>query len=334
MTRPPRANYPSDGKIYHEARRPGYAHTIRLHEELQDMYMGLKISLGQRKSHTDVVRCLFEAVELAITTVLQSQEQCPVPENVDVGPSRKAMVDDPDEDVKDPDEDVVELGLLSSDDEMMPTDICLVYVICPFEQALEQALSILEKKGLRIEEVIHDDNASVDAILAQHNIMSSKDLWRKCKKYNVKVQRTIQDKRRSLNEGNVDAATIIAQVAVFSVQQLKDFCRENALPIAGIKLTLVQRVSVHLKLPEAGGATELSRMRPLKYPELATHDLLVTKDIHNAADHWAGDLSVCRTLPGNRRCVTENWGPEKERKFPPVTRTTVWKYNIARKTFG
>ncbi|KAL2643389.1 hypothetical protein R1flu_010976 [Riccia fluitans] len=31
--------------------------------------------------------------------------------------------------------------------------------------ALEQALTTLKQKGLTIEEVVHDDNASVDAIL-------------------------------------------------------------------------------------------------------------------------------------------------------------------------
>ncbi|KAL3700559.1 hypothetical protein R1sor_018581 [Riccia sorocarpa] len=84
MTRPPRAKYHSDGKIYHEARRPGFAHTMRLPEELLDTYMALKNSLGPRKSHVDMVRFLFEASEPAITVVLQASEQRPVPENEDV----------------------------------------------------------------------------------------------------------------------------------------------------------------------------------------------------------------------------------------------------------
>ncbi|KAL3702219.1 hypothetical protein R1sor_020241 [Riccia sorocarpa] len=38
MTRPPRPKYPSDAKKYREQRRPGYAHTVRLPEELLETY--------------------------------------------------------------------------------------------------------------------------------------------------------------------------------------------------------------------------------------------------------------------------------------------------------
>ncbi|KAL3697018.1 hypothetical protein R1sor_011094 [Riccia sorocarpa] len=38
MMRPPRPKYPSDSKNFHEVRRPGYAHTIRLPEELPSKY--------------------------------------------------------------------------------------------------------------------------------------------------------------------------------------------------------------------------------------------------------------------------------------------------------
>ncbi|KAL3681050.1 hypothetical protein R1sor_024006 [Riccia sorocarpa] len=278
MTRPPRAKYPSDGKNYHEAQRPEYTHTIRLPEELLDMYVALKNSLGPRKSHADVVRFLFEAAEPTITAVLQFQEQRPVPENEDVRPSGEAMVDDPDGDVQDPDDDVVELGLLSSDDETLPTGMYAAN---------------------------SDDEQEVV------------------------------------------------------------LCPDS-----------------HAQIPEAGGATVVSRQCPLKYPELATHDLayklkswiytccknatrgdttpqLVTKDIHNAADHWAGDHSVCRTLPSNSQMRYRKLGARKRTKISLqreshkavkdfikkyrtvtrtnkdlVTRTTVWKYNITRKTFG
>ncbi|KAL3694028.1 hypothetical protein R1sor_007679 [Riccia sorocarpa] len=124
------------------------------------------------------------------------------------------------------------------------------------------------------------------------------------------------------------------------MQQLKEYCREHALPQSGAKLQLVHRVSVHLNLPEAGATTEIQRTRPLKYPELAANDIayklkswiytcaknaavrgdttpqLLTLDIHNASDHWAGDHSTCRTLPGNRKCVMENWNYETQRKYP------------------
>ncbi|KAL2635012.1 hypothetical protein R1flu_006491 [Riccia fluitans] len=64
--------------------------------------------------------------------------------------------------------------------------------------ALEQALTTLKQKGLTIEEVVHDDNASVDAILTQHGILSSKDLWHKCKNIMSKFKEVLQEKRKRL----------------------------------------------------------------------------------------------------------------------------------------
>ncbi|KAL3691490.1 hypothetical protein R1sor_005141 [Riccia sorocarpa] len=42
---------------------------------------------------------------------------------------------------------------------------------------------------------------------------------------------------------------------------------------------------------------------------------ILTLDIHNAADHWAGNHSTYRTLPGVRKCVTENWTTATESKY-------------------
>ncbi|KAL3685455.1 hypothetical protein R1sor_003477 [Riccia sorocarpa] len=155
-----------------------------------------------------------------------------------------------------------------------------------------------------------------------------------------KFKELLQEKRRTPTDRTVEATTTIAQVAVFSVQQLRDYCRQQSLLQTGSKLLLVQRVSVHLNLPEAGGTTEIQRTRPLRYPELASHDIayklkswiytcaknaalrgdttpeLLTRDIHNAADHWAGDHATCRTLPGTRKCVVKNWSGIQERKYP------------------
>ncbi|KAL2628781.1 hypothetical protein R1flu_013467 [Riccia fluitans] len=170
--------------------------------------------------------------------------------------------------------------------------------------ALEQALTLLEARGLAIAEVIHNDNTQVDSILHQHNIVDN------------------------------------CAGCSFSVAQLKDYCQDNGLQQTGSKLQLVQCVSVHLKLPEAGANTEIQCQRPLKYPELAAHDLayklkswiytcmrkkcssqgdttpqLLTLDIHNAANHWAGDHSTCRILPGVRKCVMENWSAGQMCKY-------------------
>ncbi|KAL3702088.1 hypothetical protein R1sor_020110 [Riccia sorocarpa] len=72
MTRPPRPKYPSDLKNYHELRKPGCAHTIRLPEELLVTYVDLKRALGARTTHADVIRFLFEAADPAIQAALQS----------------------------------------------------------------------------------------------------------------------------------------------------------------------------------------------------------------------------------------------------------------------
>ncbi|KAL2634734.1 hypothetical protein R1flu_006213 [Riccia fluitans] len=186
-----------------------------------------------------------------------------------------------------------------------------------------------------------------------------------------KFKELLQEKRRTQKESTVEAATTIAQVAVFSVVQLKEYCRDHDLPQSGSKLQLVQRVSVHLKLPEAGASPEIQRQRLLKYPELAAHDIayklkswiytcaknaalryvpsmmfilnsvessfgslrshhsnhlfmfvkgdatpeLLTMDIHNAADHWAGDHTTCSNLLGVRKCVVEKWTGGKEAKY-------------------
>ncbi|KAL3684743.1 hypothetical protein R1sor_002765 [Riccia sorocarpa] len=200
---------------------------------------------------------------------------------------------------------------------------------------LEQALKNLEDKGLNIVEVVHDDNAQVDSILTQHNIISSKDLCINVRTLCVSSRKCC----RSPHEGSDDGATTIAQVAVFSMQQLKDYCKDNKLPTSGNKLQLVQRVYVSLNWPEAGASTELQRQRPFKYPELAQYDLAyklkswiytcsknmaarrdvtpetLTIDVQNAADHWAGNHTVCRTLPGTRKCVVENWDSGRESKY-------------------
>ncbi|KAL2641819.1 hypothetical protein R1flu_009406 [Riccia fluitans] len=138
---------------------------------------------------------------------------------------------------------------------------------------LEEALTLLEQDGLKIQEVVHDDNSQVDAILGQHDIMSSKDLWHKCKNIMEKFKEVLQEKRWSPSDSEVEGATTIVVVAVFLVQQLKDFCKDNGLQTTGSKLQLVQRVSLVLKLPEVGASTEIQRTRPLCYPELAHHDL-------------------------------------------------------------
>ncbi|KAL3678397.1 hypothetical protein R1sor_021353 [Riccia sorocarpa] len=76
---------------------------------------------------------------------------------------------------------------------------------------------------------------------------------------------------------------------------------------------------------------------------------LPTLDIHNSADHGAGDHSTCKNLPGNRKCVIKNWSSEHQRKYAEggetmkismartnrvlVDRTSVWKVQLASHVF-
>ncbi|KAL3694997.1 hypothetical protein R1sor_008648 [Riccia sorocarpa] len=233
MTRPPRPRYPSDAKNYHETRRPGFAHTVRLPQELLDKYTALKLALGPRKSHADVIRFLFEAAEPAIASVLQERSDRVVIEQDSVNPVDVEMQCDPDGDVA---------------DEIEP------------------------------------------------------DMSNLCN-----------------SDGEIEQDP--GQVAADSEDDEPSCC------------------FIVLRLPEAGGSTEIQRQRPLKYPELAQHDLayklkswiytccknaatrgdttpqLLTTDVQNAADHWAGDHTVCRTLPGTRKCVTEQWESGRESKY-------------------
>ncbi|KAL3694487.1 hypothetical protein R1sor_008138 [Riccia sorocarpa] len=94
MTRPPRLKYPSDAKNYHDTAQ--FAHTIRLPEELLQPYLNLKIALGSRTTHADVIRFLFEAADVAIQTVLQSAEVCVVSDSQEHLPMEDPAEADPD----------------------------------------------------------------------------------------------------------------------------------------------------------------------------------------------------------------------------------------------
>ncbi|KAL3685389.1 hypothetical protein R1sor_003411 [Riccia sorocarpa] len=110
MTRPPLPKYPSDMKNYHESRRPGYAHTVRLPEELLEKYVALKNPLGPRKSHADVIRFLFEAAEPAIASVLRERSDRAVIDSDSVAPVDVEMQCDPDGPV----DDEIEAGMSDS----------------------------------------------------------------------------------------------------------------------------------------------------------------------------------------------------------------------------
>ncbi|KAL2632320.1 hypothetical protein R1flu_017006 [Riccia fluitans] len=322
MTRLPRPK--SDNKNYHEIRRPGCAQTIRLPEELLDTYVTLRRCLGPKTSHATVIRFLFEAADATITAVIQAEDARIIQDSQlhpsvsncnQEEPEFKDVEDSEDEELSD-EETMEEVGLGGAD---------VDNVLCADSQP---------------ENVTRDPPLHVfpDAIFGFWS--KTKDLCHKCKSIMFKFKEVLQEKRRTPSDCSVEAATTIAQVAVFSIQHLKDFCKEIGLPGTGNKLQLVQRVSLFQNLPKARASDEIQRQRPLRYPELAAHDIayklkswiytcaknatargdttpkMLTVDVQNAADHWAGNHDTCRTLPGVRKCVVENWPQGRDCKYP------------------
>ncbi|KAL2634056.1 hypothetical protein R1flu_005535 [Riccia fluitans] len=139
-------------------------------------------------------------------------------------------------------------------------------------------------------EVIHDDNMQVDAILSQHNILSQKDLWHKCKNIMGKFKELLQEKRRTPQDSTVKVATTIAQ------RHLK----YPELATHDLAYKLKSWIYTCAKNAALRGDTTPERQ---------------TMDIHNAADYWAGDHNTCRNLHGVQKCIVENWSGERKRKY-------------------
>lgn len=75
-------------------------------------------------------------------------------------------------------------------------------------------------------EVVHDDKASVDTILAEYGIFSSKDLWHKCKKLCVKFKEDLaRAKRAGLTR--VEDARCLIDLKNATVPVLKEYISES-----------------------------------------------------------------------------------------------------------
>ncbi|KAL3684111.1 hypothetical protein R1sor_002133 [Riccia sorocarpa] len=85
---------------------------------------------------------------------------------------------------------------------------------------------------------------------------------------------------------NIDDDSVTEMVAVFSVTQLKDFCKDNGLQLThDIAYKLKSWIYMCCKNAALRGDT---------------NPKILTADVHNAADHWASNHNTCRTLPGTR----------------------------------
>ncbi|KAL3699329.1 hypothetical protein R1sor_017351 [Riccia sorocarpa] len=319
MTRPPRLKYPSDSVNYHNLRCPGFAHTIRLPEDLLQTYDELKRTFGPRTSYTDVVR--FGDCDAA---------------------------DDPHEVAEDSDQEFD----VQAEDQM--------HNVFPDPQVHaeeEQAVRVLQMQQMSGRRCKPGwINAALELWDEQKNRLQQ-ELLQRGKALVVYVDCRFDSSRSGFHgtipvinfeEDRVIEMITLTRKETGSSWKIETAALEQALSNleekglqteeSGSKLQLVQRVSLHLKLPEAGTSTKIQRTRPLRYPELAAHDItyklkswiytcaknaamrdsspeVLTKDIHNAATHSAGNHTACRTLPGPRKCVTENWDQTHDCKY-------------------
>ncbi|KAL3687506.1 hypothetical protein R1sor_013815 [Riccia sorocarpa] len=197
-------------------------------------------------------------------------------------------------------------------------------------RAVERGTTSLLEKGIAISEIIHDDNRVVDSIIDRYEILNQKDLWHKCKNI-IESFKILQDAKVTTADRSIVDARSWAELAVFTNDMLKQYCRSQQLPVSGTKVTLINRIAEHLGLAvEEYHTVECSR--GLKYPELAAHDIayklkswiytccrraktrgdsrpeLMVFDICTAAQHWACDHSDFCILPGNRPCGQRQFG--------------------------
>ncbi|KAL3694745.1 hypothetical protein R1sor_008396 [Riccia sorocarpa] len=215
-------------------------------------------------------------------------------------------------------------------------------------RAVERGISSLLEKGIAISEIIHDDNRAVDSIIDRYEILNQKDLWHKCKNI-IENFKILQDAKVTAADRSIVDARSRVELAVFTNDMLKQYCRSQQLPVSSTKVTLINRIAEHLGLAAEEYHT-VERSRGLKYPELAAHDIayklkswiytccrraktrgdsrpeLLVFDIYTAAQHWAGDHSDCRILPGDRPCGRRQFGDGARFPHGGATHLAVQKF--------
>jgi hypothetical protein len=133
---------------------------------------------------------------------------------------------------------------------------------------------------------------------------------------------------------SIAEAKYLTDLNTLTVPLLKDYLKAHGLDLKGNKPALVERVWSNLDKEEAAEEVD-NDARLLKFPEVSRHKLAdklkthlyfvckarkdagnddvaaLCKDLHNAADHWAGDHAVCREIDSERKCVKEDWGADR-----------------------
>lgn len=88
----------------------------------------------------------------------------------------------------------------------------------------------------------------------------------------MKFKEELQDAKMSAGDGDIADIRSRRELSLFSIAQLKEFCRAKNQALSGTKAVLVERIAVHLGLP-AEDFWHMQRARGLRYPELAAHDI-------------------------------------------------------------
>jgi hypothetical protein len=199
------------------------------------------------------------------------------------------------------------------------------------DAAVRRATEELQTAGVIVAECVHDDKASVDSILAELEVHSSKEsLWHKAKKFCLQFKEEL-GKAKKGQLGRVEDAKSPADLETMTVAALKEWLKAQKLDLKSNKAVLVERAWGQLDKEAELLADDA---RTLKFPKIIRHHLpdklkthfyfccfaraaagnddvsLLCKDVQNAADHWAGEHLVCGEIDPTRKCVSEAWGVE------------------------
>jgi hypothetical protein len=190
------------------------------------------------------------------------------------------------------------------------------------------AIEDLLEAGVLIVEAVHDDKTSVDGILTEYGIWSSKDLWHKCKSLCSKFKDDLIKARRTAIE-NSEEARASCDLQSKTVKKLQEYLKLQGLTMKERKDALVAKVWEVLDKKEELVEEDT---RLLRFPELGKHGVadrmkthiytackaraksgddnvgLLRLDILNAADHWSGNHDVCAQIDPTRKCVLEKRG--------------------------
>jgi hypothetical protein len=138
------------------------------------------------------------------------------------------------------------------------------------DSGTKEAIRNLEATGIQIAEVVHDDIGSVDVILAEHNIISQKDLWHKCKILNRKFGKELLKAKIMIAPETepIGHCTSSTQVRKYNNKSLKYWLRSRGVSMAGNKEDLVKKVATVLNFihEDLDTSTKTSRTS-WKYPE-------------------------------------------------------------------